>query len=381
MSISIPNQPIRTAPPVHSTATAQAVAPVLTPVDLSPTKPRNNRAKAETTTAPPTTAEVFPTGHSAPQATGIGQLADALQPKITPKSGWRSIVYRSTGGRINPGESKKQQRQRDIYQRIRQHISGDYRVAVLSLKGGVGKTTTTFGLGATFATLRGDRVIAIDANPDFGTLAQRLGSAVANPANPTVRDLLSADDTSRYPQVRAFTSQDATRLEVLASEQDPSTAQAFNAADYAQAMGIVRHHYNLILTDCGTGLMHSAMTGVLELANCLVLVTTPSLDGANSAWATLDWLAAHGHAGLVSQTVVVVNHLRAKDELTDAQVHDVFGQRCRAVVPVPFDPHLARGAEIDLAAMKPATQEAYRQLAAYVADDFAQPSGRRHRMA
>ena len=336
---------------------------LLTPVDLAPTKP----------------ATPAPIAPAAPTATGTGALADALQPKVTPQSGWRKLVYQGSGGRFNPGESKSQQRNRDLDQRIRQHIAGDYRVAVLSLKGGVGKTTTTFGLGATFADMRGDRVIAIDANPDFGTLGQRIATNAANPASPTVRDLLSAADTARYPQVRAFTSQDTSRLEILASEQDPTTAQAFNASDYTRAMRILRHHYNLILTDCGTGLMHSAMGGVLEMANCLVLVTTPSLDGANSAWATLDWLAAHGHSELVTQTVVVVNHLRHRDELSDDQVHEVFGQRCRAVVPVPFDPHLARGAEIDLARMKPATQAAYKQLAAYVADDFAQPVGRRHR--
>ena len=55
--------------------------------------------------------------------------------------------------------------------RVRTPVAGGHhRVAVLSLKGGVGKTTTAVGLGATFATLRGDRVIAVDANPDRGTL-------------------------------------------------------------------------------------------------------------------------------------------------------------------------------------------------------------------
>ena len=44
----------------------------------------------------------------------------------------------------------------------------------MSRKGGVGKTTMTLALGSTFATLRGDRVIAVDANPDAGNLAHRV---------------------------------------------------------------------------------------------------------------------------------------------------------------------------------------------------------------
>jgi len=43
---------------------------------------------------------------------------------------------------------------------------------VMSRKGGVGKTTMTLALGSTFASLRGDRVIAVDANPDAGNLAR-----------------------------------------------------------------------------------------------------------------------------------------------------------------------------------------------------------------
>lgn len=43
-----------------------------------------------------------------------------------------------------------------------------YRIAVISLKGGVGKTTTTTALGSTLATERQDKILAIDANPDAG---------------------------------------------------------------------------------------------------------------------------------------------------------------------------------------------------------------------
>ena len=58
---------------------------------------------------------------------------------------------------------------------------------MLSLKGGVGKTTATVGLGATLASMRGDRVIAVDANPDRGTLSDKVRLETAA----TVRDLLN----------------------------------------------------------------------------------------------------------------------------------------------------------------------------------------------
>lgn len=268
---------------------------------------------------------------------------------------------------------RNQRRQADteLLARIRQPISGDYRIAVLSVKGGVGKTTTTIGLGATFASLRGDRVIAIDANPDYGTLAGRMSDP--NPA--TIRSLLDAPAPERYAQVRAFTTQSAARLEILASNRDPQLDKALSAADYAATVAIVRKFYNLIITDCGTGLVHESMQEILQQTNCLILVTTPALDGINSAWATLDWLSAHDYAGLVSRTVVVVNRLTPYG-LDDAHITQLFSTRCRAVSIIPCDAHIARGADIDVEKLAPKTRQRYRELAAMIADDFAPTRGR-----
>lgn len=301
----------------------------------------------------------------------VGDIAELVAERRRPGRGWRAAVHRASGGKINPGESAAERAERELLERIRRPVVGDYRVAVLSVKGGVGKTSTTIGLGSTFASLRGDRVIAVDANPDFGTLSHR----VADANHATVRDLLRAPSTERYAEVRAHTTQAPSRLEVLGSERDPSISEAFSAADYDRTLGILRRHYNILLTDCGTGLVHGTMSAILAQANCLILVATPALDGARSAWATLDWLSAHGWAELVSSTVVVVN------QLTDAGADDdalrgLFGQRCRAVHVVPHDPHIARGADVDLELLRPATRRAYRELAAMIADDFAVAGGR-----
>ena len=93
--------------------------------------------------------------------------------------------------------------------------------------------------------------------------------------------------------MRAFTSQTSSRLEVLASDRDPGVCVAFGADDYSDAARMLEHFYSICITDCGTGLLHSAMSGVLRLADQIILVSSPSVDGARSASATLDWLEAH----------------------------------------------------------------------------------------
>jgi len=117
---------------------------------------------------------------------------------------------------------------------------------------------------------------------------------------------------------------------------------------------------------------------VLSLADQIVLVSSPSVDGARSASATLDWLAAHQYGDLVRDAVVVLcavlPHRKSTVDLARLERH--FAARCRAVVWIPYDPHLAEGAEVDLARLQRATADAYLALAAEVGDGFAWPSRR-----
>lgn len=294
-----------------------------------------------------------------------------------PQSGWRRTVHRASGGRINPGESRKEREKEDLLAQIRQPFVGDFRIAVLSIKGGVGKTTTTLGLGSALALMRTDRVIAVDANPDRGTLAERVRDTTT-PS--TVRDLLSEPDIKRYADVRSHTRMASSRLEVLASEQEPAVSEVFGEADYRRTVDILRHYYNIILTDCGTGIMHSAMAGVLDLAHTIVLVSSPAIDAARSASATLDWLMQHGHSALVREAHVVLSASRpGSAALKLDKVYEHFEARCRSVHLIPFDPHLAEGADVDFGLLKPQTFQAYLELAGAVAEKFPRLRGGRHR--
>jgi len=152
---------------------------------------------------------------------------------------------------------------------------------------------------------------------------------------------------------------------------------AFGAQDYEDVARILGHYYSVCVTDCGTGLLHSAMAGVLRLADQIVLVSSPSVDGARSASATLDWLAAHQYGDLVRGAVVVISAIRprSKSAVDLARLEQHFAARCRAVVRIPYDAHLSEGAEVELGQLSRATADAYLVLAAEVGDGF---SGHRH---
>ncbi|MEE2034799.1 MinD/ParA family ATP-binding protein [Rhodococcus chondri] len=311
---------------------------------------------------------------AAPSARDLDASLLVRRVEPAPKRGWRRAVFQATAGKVNVGDSVRERERRNLADQVRVPLHGCYRIALLSLKGGVGKTTTTVTLGSTFAALRGDRVIAVDANPDRGTLSQK----VLAETSATVRTLLRDESRiGRYGDVRAYTSQNAHRLEVLASDTDPAVSEAFSGADYERTLGVLERFYSIVLTDCGTGLMHSAMSAILENADALVVISSGSVDGARSASATLDWLDAHGYRRLVEHSIAVVNAVRPRAGKVDLdRLIGHFEQRCRAVHVLPFDPHLEEGAEVDLERLQPRTRRALLGLAADMAGDFAQPAHR-----
>lgn len=294
--------------------------------------------------------------------------------KLPPGRGWRKLLYRLTFHKLNLGLSPSEIAHAEMVETIRQPIRGDYKLGVVSLKGGVGKTTISVTLGSMFAQLRkGDRVVALDGNPDFGNLVSR----VPRQTNTTVKDLLADEDLSRYGDVRHHTSQNIHGLEVVAGERDLAQSEAFSKSEYERVVAVLQRHYSLIFTDCGTGLINDAMAGVLETANTLILVSSVTVDGARAASANIEWLLIHGHQHLVKRAVVILNtNKQGKSSANIDQLKEHFSPHVRAVHVIPFDEHLAEGGEVNLDLLQKKTRRAFLELAELIATDFPNATGK-----
>jgi putative peptide zinc metalloprotease protein len=292
-----------------------------------------------------------------------------------PTAGWRRALFVLTRGLVAIEPSAAELRRRELVATVKTPINGCRKVAFISRKGGVGKTTTCLLAGHTFALYRGDRIVAVDGNPDAGTLAHRVRRETT--ANLTSL-LADADGIERYADIRGYTSQAPTRLEVVASDDDPRITQAIGEAEFTRAIRLLEHHYNMLCLDTGTGVLESATRGILNAADQIVVVAAPSLDGARAASATLDWLEENGHEDLVDGAVAVLNAIRPADGLVDLnRIEEHFASRCRACVRIPWDPHLEAGAEANVDALRPNTQAAFLELAAAIAAGFTEATERR----
>lgn len=286
-----------------------------------------------------------------------------------PVSGWRLWLYRGTFGYVNVGDSDRVRMQRSLRHRVAAPLSERTRyVPVLSRKGGVGKTTVTTLLGMALADIREDRVIAMDANPDRGTLTDRSPGRAKFTARQLVQNRFMVDTFSK---LSGYVAREGSRLHVLASDTDPAIAQAFDDSDYRAVTDILSRYYSIVLTDSGTGMVHSVMNGTLEKADAVVLVSGGSVDEARLASETLSWLEAHGRHDLVEKAIVVIN-MSAGDgtQVNIDEIEQHFLTRVRTVVRLPYDRHLAEGSRVDLARLQRDTREAVVELAALVIDEL-----------
>lgn len=287
-----------------------------------------------------------------------------------PESGFRRFLYFLSLKSINLGDNLRVRERKATDARISAVLEGGAKfVPVLTRKGGVGKTTVTTLLGMAMALVREDRVIAIDANPDRGTLAERVSKSTRF----TVRDVVNrAAAVDGFSDFSTMVSRDATRLHVLASDSDPMLSEAFDEGDYNVVADMAARYYTVILTDCGTGIVHSVMRPTLQRANGLVIVSGGSVDEARLASETLTWLEANGYGDLVRQSVVALNTATQGTNLVKLdEIEAHFKSRVRAVVKIPYDPALAAGSVIKFDQLHKNTREAARELAALVVEGLA----------
>ncbi|WP_285247187.1 MinD/ParA family protein [Pseudarthrobacter sp. efr-133-R2A-89] len=387
--------PTRTPPPAPAAPPAAPVSPPAGPIASVP------GASLPGTAEPAAAEPARRTGGSAPEAappasdtpsfrrsrpTVADAIADSPMPdfisspglfvkeqKPRPVGGFRGALYNLTGGAWNLGPGPKQRLEDELGRRISRQLQGSYNTAVLSLKGGIGKTSTTVGVGLTLAEYRGDAPCAIDANPDSGDLVERaLGEGIYQQSSPrTITDLLENIESIDSLTALARYMHHAGRLHLIAGEQDPEVSDSLTAEEYLRIRKLISSYYSVALTDCGTGVTHNAMSGILQSADNLVIAAGYAVSGAKRARSTLHWLASHGYEDLARNAIVVITD---KDEVSSRVDKDAIEEHlsgiCRELIAVPHDRGVADGDLVTLDVLKPETRRAYKEIAAAIVDGY-----------
>ena len=373
--LNLPVSPPRRNVGGQSTVSVNAQAgpqPTTHTIEISTPTVRNDRAAAEDAAALQSRRdrlrpESGPSPEPASMLTSDRLLEVNRRTRRPPRGIWNRLLYDATLHLVNLGDSATVRAHDEMTERIRKKFEGGTRfVPILTRKGGVGKTTVTALLGMALADAREDRIIAVDANPDRGTLSER----VSRQTRSTVRDVVTkAASIGGFTDFSALVSRDETRLDILASDTDPLLSEAFDENDYNVVADLAARFYSIVLTDCGTGIVHSVMRATLQRADSIVIVSGGSVDEARLASETLTWLEANGYGALVRNAIVALNTATQGTNLVKLEeIESHFRSRVREIVRIPYDPQLAAGSVVSYKDLRPITQLAARTLAALVVE-------------
>lgn len=303
------------------------------------------------------------------------RISDMVSPrKIPPGSGWRKSVYTASFKTVNPGESPAERHYRELRDRIRRHIRKQYVVAVVSGKGGVGKTTLTACIGGVFRECRPDNVVAIDAAPGFGTLAGRIDEAPPGDYAAVLNDT----DVHGYADIREYLGQNAVGLDVLAGNRASDEPRPLVPGMFIGVLSRLRRTHNVILVDTSDDLEHPVMEAVLDSCDMLIFVSGLTADTSLPVTRAIDLLRSMGHHELVARSMVILNDCRnGYDADARNYLSERFSHSGATVEFMPYDPHLATGGIIDTQhELRKKTRLRLFEIAAAVADKYVPDTDR-----
>ncbi|HEX5909841.1 MAG TPA: AAA family ATPase, partial [Thermoleophilaceae bacterium] len=240
------------------------------------------------------------------------------------RSRWQSLMV-----------SKGERDEAEIEEQIRT-VPGVTRantVAMISPKGGVGKTTSSFVVGNLLSNTLRMRTIVVDANPDFGTLAALAPDQLRPERN--LADLINdLEKVHTAAELGPYVSRLPSGLHLLGAPTDAELMAKLGPEAYGHLLAFLSIFYEVILLDLGTGITDPLARFAVERSDQLVLVTTPEFITSQSVAGALRYLA-HERATLV------LNQASGGHEADIKQIEAHFReQRLRRSVTIPRDERL-----------------------------------------
>lgn len=299
----------------------------------------------------------------APRSSGPnGRGLPASPEMIREPALWRETLrLRRRRGAPRPAERRISEAELDtVIQRSRGGRC--HTVAVVSPKGGVGKTLLSFLLGSVVAAVRRDRVVVVDANPDFGTLADLVPGRVPATINELLRVLPVVTDPE---QLKGAVTHTETGLDVLAAPQDPAEMARLGSSGYAAVDELLRRHYDLVIYDCGTGFLDEITQFALRSADQVVLVCAPQLVTTKIILGAVAHLEDTRFD--LRRSTVALNMVQRGGDLDVGRLYAALAGRVGGIVEVPHDGRLQRDldrGEFVLGRLRERTRLALKRLAA-----------------
>jgi MinD-like ATPase involved in chromosome partitioning or flagellar assembly len=321
--------------------------------DAEQTPPATEKPPAEATPPCPRQAEPTDNGRGPGRSRestrftrGDVYTRPVVQGREVREGAWSRMRERVRTLATSEGERREQELDEAL--RNAAHATRSNTIAVVSPKGGVGKTTCTFLVGNLLAEALNLRVVAVDANRDFGTLASLAPDSLR--VEWSLADMLPhLDHIDSISDVLAYVSQLPSGLHVLAAPERAEVMAVMTPESYGDLLDLLGRFYEVVLLDLGTGIVDPLAQFGIRRADQALLVTTPEYVTADKVLGALRYLNAEagwdsggGEESLNRKRLTVVLNRAPSERSGDRQVIETAFRRFGIArhVTVPYDDRL-----------------------------------------
>ncbi|MEV3854926.1 type VII secretion protein [Streptomyces sp. NPDC050095] len=242
---------------------------------------------------------------------------------------------------------------------VQQPVTTGRVIAVTSIRGGVGKTTTAALLARTLNHYRHDPVLALEADSALGTLPVRLGAESVRWACADLAQILTP--SMQLTDVTGYLVPIADGGWLLPASQGRLSAP-LDIPTYRTVSLALRRYFAVTVVDCESLPGEVARTA-MDTAHARVVVAPQTAEGVNGTRIVLDWLAQLPHAALASTVVALTTN--SNDPLLELKAAmAILRETGVTVVHLPYDRQLAGGGPIRTDRLGETTRRAATELAA-----------------
>ncbi|MCU1518655.1 MAG: flpE [Pseudarthrobacter sp.] len=199
-------------------------------------------------------------------------------------------------------------------------------IAVVSPKGGVGKTTVASNLAVGLAKSAPHGTVLVDLDLQFGDI----GSALAISPEHSVSDAVHGPARRDTMVLKTFLSAHSSGLYALCAPESPDTAEELTGDDVTHLLEQLASQYRYVVVDTAPGLSDTTLAA-LDKASDFVFVSGPDVPGVRGMRKELDVLAELGMHPLKRHMVLNGADFKAGVSLRD--VETALGTSVDVVIP------------------------------------------------
>lgn len=199
-------------------------------------------------------------------------------------------------------------------------------IAVVSPKGGAGKTTIATNLAVSIGHVLPNDVAIVDLDLQFGDVA----AAMQLTPQHTIRTLVRSSEQVDDAMLRVFMTAHPSGAMALCCPESLVEAEEVGYEDVSTILKLVRTAFPVVIIDTAAGLDEQALAA-MEIATDLVFVCTMDVASVRCLRKELDAVDRLGLDGV--RRHFVLNRSDARVGLTVADVEAAVGMRVDAAIP------------------------------------------------